>query len=642
MKLQRFDAGEVSRLAPQLLAPNQAVVYNNIDNSRAVLEPVKDKSPTGISIGKYAKYFVAEDEWLSSSTPTDYLEFQKVMYSTDRTNNPKKYVNGVSNNLGIAKPVESPYLYNRDKAQPLTDITVLNDTSTGNLPSADLDYLLFNVNNGMHSSPFKFTVDASTTSDTRANGSVITGPFSETTYDSIAGRNTITTDPQPTNRSVSFKNIEGVFADEARLYRYYDGYWRLVKVFTTKSDSFVDSTYDIGGKTELDTSVITSFNGTYQYLYTYYNSTDGTESAPSKISKELKAESGNIQVTLPDTSSDTQVTHKRLYRVGGLATEFTLVAQLDKAESSYLDKLSYSEMDGRLLESENYYAAPAGLKYLVEAYAMLFGVLGSSLRFTPIGVPTAWPPEYEIQFDQDITGLGAVANGLLVFTKFRTFIVTGTGPTTLSQQLLRGDQGCIAFESIREVKAGMIIWASIDGLCSSSGNNVVSLTKDSLGEIELTPISSAVLDETYYCQNEDGSTLAWDYRFQPVLKRLNLDVDTLAVANGRLFGHSGGFLHTLYKGSNNLTFKYKSPLFTEGSYSENKTYKKVYVRSEGDIILNILIDSELVATFKLKGTATHQLQPPQQKQRGYSIQFEIEGTGTVHELEYTVGPRQNG
>ena len=187
----------------------------------------------------------------------------------------------------------------------------------------------------------------------------------------------------------------------------------------------------------------------------------------------------------------------------------------------------------------------------------------------------------------------------------------------------------------------MIIWASEDGLCSSSGNNVVSLTKNLLGKVVLTPISSAVNDEVYYCHNKDGSILAWDYRFQPMLKWLNLGTTTLATANGDLFGHYEGLLYNLYKGADNLNIKYKSPLFIEGSFSENKTYKKVYVRSEGDIILSILIDSELVATFNLTGTATHQLQVPQQLQRGYSIQFEVEGTGVINELEYTVGQRQN-
>lgn len=116
----------------------------------------------------------------------------------------------------------------------------------------------------------------------------------------------------------------------------------------------------------------------------------------------------------------------------------------------------------------------------------------------------------------------------------------------------------------------------------------------------------------------------------------------MSVANGELYGYKEGELYFLYKGTDNLTLKYKSPRFVEGAFSNNKTYKKVYVRSEGDIIINIIIDDEVVATFNLTGKETHQLQVPQNLQRGYSIQFEIEGTGVIDEIEYVASPRQNG
>jgi hypothetical protein len=637
MKLQQFDGGVASRLEPQLLNNNQGVVYENIDNAKGVLYPVKDKLATKIEVARYNKYFKAEKEWLSSNTLTDYLEFQRKMYLTDRINRPQKYSNGEYNYLGIERPESAPTLSNGNKATPLEDITVLNKTDSGDLPASDFDYLLFNVSNGTYSTPFKFTVYSSTTTATRANGEVIT--FSELTR---FGRNTITTEDTPTNRAIQFKELSGDFADYALLYRFYDGAWRLVYKFVNKTDVFLDSVFDISNKAELDEELISKFNGTYQYVYTYYNSTDGTESAPSDLSQELAVTSGIINVNIPSISDDPQVDKKRLYRIGGNITRFTLVVELDVVVTSFSDTLSDTAVDGRLLESDNYYEAPAGLKYLSESYAMLFGVIGSSLRFTPIGVPNAWPPEYELLFDDDITGLGPVANGLLVFTRTRTFIVTGTGPTSLAQQPLRGDQGCIAFESITEATAGTLIWASEDGLCTSSGNNVQSLTKGYVGEIKLTPVSSVVHDEIYYCHNSDGTILAWDYRFNTIPKWLNLATESLAVAEGELYGYYDGLLYLLYKDTSNLVFKYKSPRFVEGSFSNNKTYKKVYVRSEGDIILNIIIDDEVVASFDLTGKETHQLQVPQQLQRGYSIQFEVEGTGVVQEIEYIASPRQNG
>lgn len=632
-----FDGGVATRLAPQLLKNNQGVIYENIDNASGVLKPVKDKLVTGILLSLYNIYYTTGAEWLSSDIPTDYLEFQRKIYLTDRLTRPQKYSNGTYNNLGIERPNNNPVLSNLSSAVPLNDITILNKVDSGDLAASDFDYLLFNVKEGIYATPFKFTVYASTSIATRANGEIVS--FNETTR---FGRNPITTDVNPTNRSIEFTDLKGDFGDSAKLYRWYDGAWRLVFTFINKTDTFLDSTFDVSANLKLDETLISIFNGTYQYVYTYYNSNDGTESAPGDLSNELEVNSGSINITIPSTSSDPQVDKKRLYRVGGNIAQFTLVVELSNTDVLYIDKLSDTELDGRLLESDNFSEAPAGLQFLSESYAMLFGVIGSSLRFTPIGKPNAWPPEFQLQFDADITGLGPVANGLLVFTRTKTFIVTGTGPTSLTQQPLRGDQGCIAFESIAEASEGTLIWASEDGLCTSSGNNARSLTKNFIGAIELDPISSAVNDEIYYCQNKDGSILAWDYRFQPIPRFLNLGTESLTVALGVLYGYSNGELYSLYKDTNNTTFKYKSPRFVEGSFTENKTYKKVYIRSEGDIILDIIIDDEVVSTFNLEGKETHQRQVPQQEQRGYSIQFSIKGTGTVHEIEYKASPRQNG
>ena len=67
--------------------------------------------------------------------------------------------------------------------------------------------------------------------------------------------------------------------------------------------------------------------GVIQYVYTYYNSVDGTESAPSPISTEINASGNSISVSVT-ASPDPQVTNIFLYRVGGTLTQFTRVEEL--------------------------------------------------------------------------------------------------------------------------------------------------------------------------------------------------------------------------------------------------------------------------------------------------------------------------
>lgn len=630
MKLQLFDGGVSTRQEPQLLNVNQGVVYENIDNAKGSLTPLKDKLVSDIAVLPYHFYDEISDTWLDSNTVTDYVAFQRRVYLTNRVTRPSKYSNGVYTNLGITRPTVAPITVSDDSAPALEMISAIESVASGDLPFGPLDYLLFNVNDDVYSAPLQISTDKI--------GAVMQAELKVGGLLRKFVKKAIV--KQVATRSIDFKDLLGDLQDSAKLYRRYDGNWRLLHTFVSKTETYNDGAYDISANELLDETKISSFYGTYQYVYTYYNATDGVESAPSPLTTELVLDSGIVQVTGLMPSTDPQVTHKRLYRVGGDITEFTLVTELVNSATSFTDTLKDSDLDGRLLESDNYYEAPTGLKFLSESYAMLFGAVGSSLRFTPVGKPDAWPPEYELQFDADITGIGAVANGLLVFTRYKTYIVTGTGPTTLSPQLLRGDQGCIAFESIQSANLGTLIWASADGLYSSSGNNVVSLTKNTLGYVALDPVSSVVHNELYYCHNADGSTLVFDFRFGNTLKWLYLGVDSLVLKLNTLYGYYGGLLYSIYGSSDNLTFKYLSPRFVEGAITEIKLYKKVYFRSKGDIIIKIIIDDAEVITVVFDNDDTNVVMVPQDKQRGYSVQFSIEGTGSVQEIEYVVGPRQ--
>jgi hypothetical protein len=86
---------------------------------------------------------------------------------------------------------------------------------------------------------------------------------------------------------------------------------------------------------------------------------------------------------------------------------------------------------------------------------------------------------------------------------------------------------------------------------------------------------------------------------------------------------------------------YLSPRFVEGAITQIKIYKKIYIRSKGDIILDVIIDDIVASTLTLNSEDTHQLLVPHEKHRGYSIQFNITGTGIVQEIEYTASGRQN-
>lgn len=621
MKIQQFQGGLATRLAPQFLQVNQGAEYTNVDNSTGVLTPIKSTTPTSISVGPYHTWFDHKQEWVSSTNKRDYVEYQRKLYWADRAGVPQVYDGANQFNLGIVPP---PKLtdFTSHVVEAVVDIEV-DATGAGVLPNVDTTYLFVNVDGVIQSNAFEVLVDKRKTSK---KITVSSGRLGVT-------RKTVDTTPE--TRSVVFKNVSGFTygSGGVEVYREYQGTFYLVGTLASSAATLTDNTLDISANAEFDFDRYANLQGVYQYQLTYYNSTTGTESGPGTFSDELDfSYGGSVTLNNLPVSSDPQVDKKRIYRVGGNLTTSTLVAEIDNATTSYYDLLDDDEVVGTLLPSSIAEQAPAGLAFLTEAYAMLFGAEGAKLRFTPIGEPESWPETYFLLFDADITGIAAVTNGILVFSKFQTYLVTGTGPTSLSNQLLSSDQGCIAVESVQVIR-GTAIWASTDGLCSSSGNNVSVLSKDALGKLSLTPVDSTLYDEAYYLLEANGSILVFDFAYGSIFKRLNLGVTSLAVANDVLYGAKDGVLQQFFAGPP-ATVSYLSPRFIEGSVTEQKLYKKVHIYHDGDIMVDIWINNELVAQKQLTGTDSTTIKVPSEKQRGFFIQVGFTGTGTVHEFEY--------
>ncbi|ANY29558.1 internal virion protein [Pseudoalteromonas phage PH1] len=641
MKIQTFDGGLSTRIRPQFLELSQAVEYTNIDNSLGTLTSVKTKAPTTIPAGAYNYYFDKEDKWFTSDIRRDYVPFQGSLYWTDGQA-PKAYRDGVTTNLGIVGPTVKP---------EITTNVVLDNVTTarfqvnmaGNLPLEKVYYKLVNFDNERYSRPRDFTVDLS-----NSRAELLLELEREDYYiryedrrDRFSKRYPSISATAPTTGSVNFNPPEGLDYGSGgiKLYRQYNNQWHLVGTMTDPGEGpiqgLTDDVYNISSAEELDESKIATLEGDYQYVYTFYNSSKGTESIPSPISDTLEVQ-GEVQLAGMEVSVDPQVDKKRIYRVGGYITTFTLVDTVDNATTDYLDRLGDTKIDGHLLSSTLNTEAPTNLQHLTEANAMLFAAEGSKLRFTPVGKPEYWPEVYYIDFYTDITGLAATGSGVLVFTLYKTYIVYGTGPTLLSQQLLDGEQGCVSGASIQQLGSAAV-WLSTDGICISNGSPAQVITQDRLGKVDLDVVDSVIHDQVYYLLDRSGLILAHDYRFETIYKHLELGVTSLTRSKDTLYGIANGVLNELFAGEELEEFTYVSPSFIEGRISEDKTYKKVYVYSKGDIIINIFINDSLVATKTLSGEAKHEIQVPQSKQRGNYIQFKFIGKGEVSELEYVVG-----
>lgn len=626
MKIQDFTGGLSTRLQPQYIMQNEGVEYSNLDNSKGTLSAVAGSVKSGIFTSRFSVFYNAEKQFVSSNVYRSYVEFQKILYFTDGISQPKKFDGTTENNLGIEAPIAKPDLSITSVLPAPTQVRV-SASATGDLPDEETFYRLVNTSGGLYSKAYDFSFDP-----TIAKGSptdiIASEAFGRL---SIVPRNNVTTAVTFTS-AILVQPTDGLDGD---LYRIFNGVWRFVRTIVSVGPNLADSVHDISANIPLTEDKIAAIAGDMQYVYTYFNNVDGTESAPSPVSDTLEDALGTVTASLVP-STDPQVTDIRIYRIGGFVTTFSRVAQVGASATAFIDNIKDTDIQGSILDSQDNQAPPTGLSFLAEAYAILFGADGDKLRFTAIGKPDVWPAFNFLQFDAPITGIAPVSNGVLVFTEFRSFIVLGTSPVRFSQQLANGSQGCINTTSV-QLLGGSAIWASSDGICVSNGNNVEVVSRPKLGKISLDPVDSVIHDDVYYLVENSGSILAFDYRFNPIFKQFNLGIDSITKGLDILYGHLKGELQQLFAAATNEQLAYKSPKYIEGRITEEKTYKKVYIYHEGDIIINILINNSVVLNRILTGEGSVQMQIPQSSQRGNFIQFDISGTGEVFELEYVVG-----
>ncbi len=111
-----------------------------------------------------------------------------------------------------------------------------------------------------------------------------------------------------------------------------------------KSNAWVEVAPAYGG--EITIWALISFtppsnlNGTYQYFYSYVNSTTGQESALSPVSDAIVATDDLINLSNIDASTDTQVDKKHIYRTGGTLSTINYLGEIVNATTTYEDNIA--------------------------------------------------------------------------------------------------------------------------------------------------------------------------------------------------------------------------------------------------------------------------------------------------------------
>ena len=404
----------------------------------------------------------------------------------------------------------------------------------------------------------------------------------------------------------------------------------------------IASTQETDSKCYITNLVPKDIVSNLKFYITHYNSKDGTESPPSDEIKlpdllPIQLKIGNI--------SDPQVDRVRLYGIVGGYSQPVLIKEVYANQTSIsISSQDVSNVSNQLLNSYNNLPPPEGMVYLIQANAMLFGAKDFNLHYSSIGQPNYWSPYDFITFNDRITGIGNTQNGLLVFTRSQTYIITGNSPATYSKFLLDGSQGCISHKSIKTYNNNLI-WLSNESLLLSNGGLIRDISRDKLDKLSITNVyDSAIYNDIYYLATPTNTLIAdmrnglvYSYSSEIYIGlHYNRHRDSLYAC---LFTQQLVIVEGDKDKPKNLT--YKSPKFPSGSISSVKNYKTFYVNSTGDLTLEVIVDDRILTTAQLQ-SGIQEVRIPNDARLGYYVQFKVTGTGILNEIEFKQEDRQNG
>lgn len=609
MLINRFDGGLNTKFASTHINQNESVICENVDYSSLTIKPTRNDEILGIYSDRDKSFIYFKGQYfIIKDYGTEFIEFDNKVYYYDE---------------GIFK-----------KSDGITESIVGLDAPTGKLTLQDADIVEISIYENYPSGFYVLGISAGDTLSYR-----ILYKTDEGRYGYIDQSYTVL----ETGKAVYiYPHIYPSNLVEFDVYRKFNGSYRYVDSW--EIGGVVEDYYvNIGGHAEYIEPAFTMKNRSY--YYTYYRDTDGTESAPNtlaEITDVLKSVAISGFVASPDTS----VTHYRLYRIGDDLVNPTLVEEIVTGTTAYTD--FYADIDiaeNGVITTEGIIKPPPNLANLTIHNVSAFGSDDNIVKFSEVGDVETWNPFYFFTMEDTVTGLASTQNGLLVFLKNKTYIVTGNDPSNYTKTLISSSQGCVNHNSIQFCDK-FTVWLSLDGICASTGADVSVISEPKLGKISLIPNDSVYFEQQYYLFHSTG-TLVMDIRtgsakfntrsLLVLSAYYSVYEDCVYILKQQVTG-----ITKLNTGSSLDQFRYKTGKIPVTMLTEVKIFKNIYIYITGSITVDIYMDGKLVVDDKPLKQGLNDIKLPNAELRAYYVEFDFVGTGEILEIEFKVSPRQNG
>ena len=397
------------------------------------------------------------------------------------------------------------------------------------------------------------------------------------------------------------------------------------------------------------------------YIYTEIT-TFGEEGPASLVtsSEIIDASNGStVTLSLPAASSGNYtIAKRRIYRTD-LNGVFRFVKDVSGTASGTTTEAVKDALLGEEIESTDNLAPPDDVTADHPDGPMLgitsmpngitAGFSGNTLLFSEAYLPHSFPIRNQLTSKDDIVGIASIASGLLIVTKGKPLMASGTDPSAMAMVEIDANLPCTNKRSLVDM-GEYAIYASPDGLvlASNSGINLITeqiLTRDQWQSYYPNNIEAYEYEGKYIAFTWDGTNASskQGFLFDPRgQKNAFVKLDFYATAgfndreNDELYLVIGGVLKKFARGTSNRTYTWKSKEFyTNRPISPGVA--KVSADSYSSLTFKLFADGSLKHTQTVTNSEIFRL-PGGYRAKAFEIQ--LEGIDVVNEVCVYESPQE--
>lgn len=275
-----------------------------------------------------------------------------------------------------------------------------------------------------------------------------------------------------------------------------------------------------------------TMNGTYYYSITYSNPLQ--ESSQGVISDPITVTNTGVNLTNIPISSDSQVTQRNIYRIGGALGQWRLIFTInDNTTTTYSDTLGDDQVTGHLLTVDR--DPPPVFDSIISHKERIWGFGTpddhSVVYYSNYGEPwgfnlvTGFLPVGSNSFNDVAVGMASIGTQLVLMKTKTTYNVTGSTDADFQSNKLF-DIGCRSSRSICSAY-GVCWWLSKQGIYQFDGSSPQNLSDgvfqqsniksviQGLALSDLLLCTSFVYDRmVHFCFPSINTSFFWDLRSQ--------------------------------------------------------------------------------------------------------------------------------